>query len=973
MFDDTSCVMLTDSEDNKRNFNYVHMNIFHQNVCGINTKKDQLELYLECLQKSQDYICISEHFLNRDSVAYFRLTNYNIVTFYARNKKIRGGTLILGLNNKQNVEIDCVKFASAESFEICGIKDLNTNVNIFCCYQNGKKYETFLEKLELFLQKYFDKKVVMMGDFNVNLLKDDHKKDEFLSLLKCYNFRALIQTSTYSRNNSQSCIDNILTNIHMDSIENALVDHNGLADGHAAIMASLIVENSRCEKWKEEVVFVERRIYNNKNNQAFRQNFGDIHWKNLGINGYLKNFVDIFKTSFRKRKKKIKLKKVGEVKWITKGIKTSSMMKRVLCNTDSAHNDISIITYKKAYLSIYRKVLRAARNLAVQLKIAREKYKAKGVWKVVNKEGGKNICGSKNIRLKTNGKIISDLAGIARIFSEQFDHSLLPSSGNCALALNLLRENTARVQNDIHFEAVTAKEISSIVRNMETKTSCGYDDMPISIIKDNIDLLDHSLALFYNKCIEECIFPDQLKIARILPVHKKKCRLDPKNYRPISLLPILSKIFEKLIKSRLLSHLTRNQVLNTRQFGYQKGIGTADAIDTLMNDIVVNLNKKLKVAGLFLDLSSAFDMVNHEILLCKLEHYGVRDRVLKLLVSYLKNRKQFVEIKSTTNKGTEVTQTSELVNITRGVPQGSILGPIFFIVFVNDLINYVISKVPNAKLVLFADDSNAILSGSNMQELNDRANATLAAFNAWFVINDLRLNLQKTNAILFKSTARNQDSLSLHLNNEIIESLNKIDFIGICIDSLLNWKAELNKVENSISSACYALRSLRDVLTLDQLKSVYFALIESRLRYSIKYWGNSYQYNLTKAFTVQKRAIRTIARIAPWESCRDYFKNYMILTVPSLYILILLVDLIRHRSVFETDYEMSLRQETRRKDLDHVITPCLNIVKHCPRYQAVNFFNRLPTELKVISSVSVFKNKLKLLLLEKNCYSFDDF
>lgn len=959
----------------KKNSNRVNLNLLHQNICGINNKRDQLELYLECLQKISDYVCISEHFLNQNSIEHFKLSNYNVITFYARTKKIRGGTLILGLNNKNYTEIDCRKYARVESFELCGVKDLNSDINIFCCYQNNKNYASFLENLELFLQIYFDKKVVIMGDFNVNLHNDDCKAREFLNLLKCYNFRALIQNTTFIRNNTQSCIDNILTNIHEESVESATVDHNGLADGHAAVIAELMVESIRCDKWKEKVVFVERRKFCNTNNILFRQNITNINWKNLGINGFLRTFTETFKKSFRKTKRKIKSKNFDQITWITKGIRVSSMMKRVLCNIDKTHNDISLINYKKAYISVYRKVLRAARSLAVQVKISKEKYKAKGVWEVVNNEGGKkNITRErKNIVLQSSDGIVTDPLKIAQIFSVQFDHSLLPFPGFGAQALHLLIENSARVQNDMFFRTVSAKEVCDIVRSMETKKSCGYDDMPISVIKDNIDLLDVNLALFFNRCVDECRFPDQLKIARILPVYKKKSKFDPKNYRPISLLPVLSKVFEKLIKTRLLAHLIRNQVLDTRQFGYQRGIGTADAIDALMKDVVINLNKRLKVAGLFLDLSSAFDMVNHKILLDKLEHYGVRNGVLKLLESYLSNRKQFVEVKSVANNGTESTKTSKLVNITRGVPQGSILGPIFFLVFVNDLVNHVVSKVPSAKLVLFADDSNAILSGPDIKELNERANATLKAFDNWFVANDLQLNLQKTNAILFRSTTRNQDYLSLSLNNQKIELVNEVKFLGIHIDSLLNWKAELSTLEGSISSACYALRSLRDLLTLDQLKSVYCALIESRLRYSIKHWGGSYNYNLQKAFIVQKRAIRTIARIPPWESCRDYFKAYKILTVPSLYILVLLVDLVKHRSFFETKDNMRLRLATRRKDLDHIIVPNFNVVKHSPLYKTVVFFNRLPTELKIISSVDVFKDKLRLFLLEKNFYSVDEY
>ncbi|KAJ8704093.1 hypothetical protein PYW07_013387 [Mythimna separata] len=154
---------------------------------------------------------------------------------------------------------------------------------------------------------------------------------------------------------------------------------------------------------------------------------------------------------------------------------------------------------------------------------------------------------------------------------------------------------------------------------MANKKSCGFDDLPVSILKDNIDLLTVPLSIFYNKCFEKAVFPDQFKLAKVIPIFKKGSNTDPKNYRPISLLPTLSKVFEKIIKHRLMIHLNMNNIINLRQFGYQKGVGCSDAINTLINDIMNKINNKLKVAGLFIGLSSAFDTIDYDLLITKLE------------------------------------------------------------------------------------------------------------------------------------------------------------------------------------------------------------------------------------------------------------------------------------------------------------------------------------------------------------------
>lgn len=256
--------------------------------------------------------------------------------------------------------------------------------------------------------------------------------------------------------------------------------------------------------------------------------------------------------------------------------------------------------------------------------------------------------------------------------------------------------------------------------------SCGWDDIPISIFKKNIDLWAIPLSTFYNKCYERSFFPEQLKIAKVLPLYKKGSRVEAKNYRPISLLPTIGKIFEKVIKSRLIKHFQEKNILNKRQVGYESNIGTNEAIEALIEDVTTNLNEKRKVAGLFLDLSSAFDMADHQILTNKLHHYGIKGKILKLLESYLNNRYQYIEIKSVVNNK-EISFKSRLNKILRGVPQGSILGPILFIVFMNDLIPFMYRTIPDIKLTVFADDTNAVINARSIADLNLQVNSALAA------------------------------------------------------------------------------------------------------------------------------------------------------------------------------------------------------------------------------------------------------
>ncbi|KAG7306662.1 hypothetical protein JYU34_008080 [Plutella xylostella] len=227
--------------------------------------------------------------------------------------------------------------------------------------------------------------------------------------------------------------------------------------------------------------------------------------------------------------------------------------------------------------------------------------------------------------------------------------------------------------------------------------------------------------------------------------------------------------------------------------------------------------------------------------------------------------------------------------------------------------------------------------------------------------------------MLFKSTSRNNEIIDINIDGDQIAPVKSVKFLGIHIDDKLNWKDELQSVENTVSSACFALRTLRYEIDMTNLKQVYYALVESKLRYSIRFWGNGFEGNINKAFVVQKRAIRTMVRISQQHSCRDYFLKLELLTVPCLFILVITTDLVKKLHGLETETERKERLMTRRKYLKIDICPRLNVVKYSPRYQAPHIYNHLPIAFREITSYRIFKSKLKSFLIKKCYYSIDEF
>lgn len=966
--------------------NTVELNIFHQNVCGINNKVNELELYVQQLNQNKctHFICLSEHFLNDTMANLLNFTNYKLLSYNTRVNKKRGGTLILGYQGRDSEEVKLVKelFYQTDCFEICCVRDIETGIYIFCCYRTPyeRNYDRFMMKLEKLLEHFFNKKCIICGDFNIDLQTPSKKRNDLLNLLKCYNYKPLIfDTATFTRNNSNSCIDNIFTNLSDDNVDNVEIDYNGIGDGHAGLICNINVEKSTPDKIssKPRVVKLNQRMFTLKNQCAFRNRIEKQNWNDLGINTFIKTFNEIFQTSFKRKKRQVNLNNSVGLPWVTRGVNVSSKMKRVLfaVHGNKAYHH-SLIDYKKKYIAIYRKVIRCAKRLAIKKRISTSKNISRDMWKIVNRHRNKSKGERQNIALKVNGSIITDDTDVANTFLHQFGTQSM-ANGNVIvsndLSVSFLQDYTDKVDNEMIFEPVTAAEVHRVVKKMTTKKSCGYDDIPITVIKDNIDILAKPLSDFFNKCVDDGIFPDQFKIGKIVPIHKKGSRKDPKMYRPISLLPTKSKIFEKIIKSRLTRHLNINYILNERQFGYLSNVGTADAIATLINDVIKQLNEKKKVAGLFLDLSSAFDTVNHNILLFKMSHYGIRGKVLELFKSYLTNRKMYVEISNIDANLVQKTHRSKLTDVKIGVPQGSILGPIFFLIFMNDLINYVTKQIAEGlQMVVFADDTNAIISDDNITSLNLRVAQALRMFVAWFQANSLNLNADKTNLMLFRTNPGNKLQLNCLLEGKSVTTTEVAKFLGVHLDSELKWKQELGNMEKSISSACYVLRSLRDEVEIGVLKTVYFALVEAKIRYSILFWGGSYLYNIQRAFILQKRAIRIMVRIKQQVSCRDYFKELKLLTVPSLYVLVLLSYFAKNVSTFETEEERYKRESTRRKDFQNILRPNFDIVKHCALYMAVKLFNKLPLDLKSSIYHTSFRSKLKSFLLERCLYSIEE-
>ena len=290
----------------------------------------------------------------------------------------------------------------------------------------------------------------------------------------------------------------------------------------------------------------------------------------------------------------------------------------------------------------------------------------------------------------------------------------------------------------IDIPEINTAEIISVISSL-SNSAAGYDEIPASIMKQLIVYYVQPLTLLINKSIAQGKFPDELKLAKVLPIYKNEDEQMIQNYRPISVLPFFSKIFEKIISIYITDFIEENGLLYSNQFGFRKSHGTNHAIISLVEKVSKALDTGKFVIGIFLDLRKAFDTVNHDILIKKLESYGIRGNILNWLKSYLNNRTQYVHYNG---------YDSDKKTVTHGVPQGSILGPLLFILYINDF-----SRSSGLLFsILFADDTSVFIEGTNYDKVIDIVNKELELINIWLIANKLTVNIKKTHYMMFHRT-----------------------------------------------------------------------------------------------------------------------------------------------------------------------------------------------------------------------------
>ena len=416
--------------------------------------------------------------------------------------------------------------------------------------------------------------------------------------------------------------------------------------------------------------------------------------------------------------------------------------------------------------------------------------------------------------------------------------------------------------------------------------------------------------------------------------------------------------------NRLSHYIKQHNIISTAQHGFRKNLSTLTAFHSFYNNLITLLERGEYPTGIYIDLSRAFDCVDYKLLIAKLERYGIRGVASGWFESYLHGRRQCVKIRHT-DRASTCTFISKSEPVCMGVPQGSILGPFLFVLFINDLVGRV--DVP---IFMYADDTTALVDKSPIFSMEERCNETLRQLSEWFAENKLVVNPRKTMCVRFKNPHCILDSLNLRMNSDVIASTDTCRFLGIHIDENLKWDRHCRELCKALNSVCYQVRRLKLVLTEQQLRSFYFACVQSRLCYGVCFWGSS--AGSRAVFIAQKRIVRVLAGVSPGTPCRPLFARLNLLPLPCLHIQELALFIFKGGMRHQTVSQIHSYPTRGRHDI-YIDNRRLKASCKSPVHLGSSIYNRLPNEFRHIPNINVFKSRLNLFLCSKLYYSLDEF
>ena len=798
--------------------------------------------------------------------------------------------------------------------------------------------------------------IIVMGDINFDIMNNKYNS-ACVKYVNVNNLYSLEQINTCEptriTHRSATLIDHMLTN-NINYVKKYGVIHMGMSD-HS--MSYLFWKGNSS---KSEPRHISYRNINGIDIVKFKQDLKNQPWQNVikcsNLNDAVCKWEELLMYVVNKhmpiKKKRVRQKACP---WMNSHI--HKLMKERDKLKKKAHienSELLMIRYRELRNRITGEVRKLKKNYYVG-KLTSYEHNASQAWKTLksllpNKKAVTSTFHGNDVEVANTFN--SFFATIGQTLSETIPYT--NDQNNFPVNERFLTENK--------FELMTVSEDEVLVeiKKLKNKKSTGIDEISSGILKLSAEEITPSLTFLINRSITDKVVPSRWKIAKVIPLFKKGDKNQPNNYRPISLLPIVSKLLERVIHRQLSDYLKLNSILAVEQSGFRPLHSTLTSLVKVTDDWLQAMDKQCYTGAVFVDLRKAFDTVDHNILLNKLMLIGINDSSILWFRDYLANRLIVTQINNTL---------SDEQRISYGVPQGSILGPLLFVIYVNDIVK----TVDTCDIHLYADDTVLYFSDKNPRTVQQSLQSDLDKICAWMCKNRLSLNCDKTVCMLIgnRKLLNKHEILNLNVNSRILDQVHCVKYLGISVDEELNWNTQVNNVCNRVSKMISFLCRLSSIVDRRNMNLIYNSFILPLLDYGDIIWDSGKKFQTDRIQKLQNRASRIILsidahshlsnqnlhQILDWDSLFSRRTKHLLLLVYKALNSLSPSYLSELFKIKETAY--SLRSEYNLRTQK----PRSNYCKRTVSYRGAINFNQLPLNIKQASSLNIFKRNLKEQIL----------